>query len=842
VVQHRTSSRVGPGGCALAATLAAVAGLGSSFAGATSPAERLPTVGERVRGLERRSGLLELYVDRERGSIWLSLPAPTSPRGEVGRHLYVDGLETGLGSNPVGLDRGELGPARIVIVRRVGGRVLFEQVNPAFRAITDSADERRSVEESFATSVIWGGAVAAMDPDGRTLVDWTSFAVRDAHGVAARLAAAEQGDFRFDPDRSAPDLEGCLVFPDNVELSAVLTWSTAEPGPLVRGVAPAPEAVTLVQHHSLLRLPAEGYRPRRFDPRAGSFAVRFSDYAAALDAPVERAWIVRHRLVKLDPGAARSRVERPIVYYVDRGVPEPVRGAVIEGAGFWARAFEAAGFVDAFRVELLPEGVHPLDARYNVIEWVHRATRGWSYGGGIIDPRSGEMVKGHVRLGSLRVRHDRLLFEGLLGTERSGSGSDDDPVELALDRIRQLAAHEVGHALGLEHNFAASTYGGRASVMDYPAPLVRLAQGGGLDTSEAYTSSVGVWDEHAIRYAYAEFPRGADEDAELERIVADGLERGLLFLTDADARPAGAAHPLANLWDNGADPAVELGRVLAVRRAALDRFGERNIAPGRPLALLDEVLATVYFHHRYQLEAATRVVGGLDYRYALRGDGQPPARPVDGERQRRALAAILAVLDPAELALDERLLGLLLPRPAGYESNPEQFGGRARPSFDALAAAATAADMVLSGLLEPERCTRIVEFHSRDASLPSLEHVLSTITARGFESAPAGEPATRSELRREIQRVMVGRLIDLASSPHAPGAVRARVDAELDSLLRALDEGRPAGSHERYLSGQIRRYLERPAREAGTEPAPPPAPPGSPIGAAERSGCSLDPG
>jgi hypothetical protein len=813
-----------------------------------SPAsEGLPQIVKLTSNMELRAGLLDLYVDRQKGKVWLAVPAATGERGEVASYLYVEGLVTGLGSNPVGLDRGQLGDAHVVTLRRVGGRVLLEEPNLAFRALSDNPDEVRAVRESFATSVVWGGEIAALDPDGRALVDFTSFLVRDTHHVASRMRMSGQGSWSLDPGRSAVDFESCLVFPENIELEAMLTYQSSDPGGLVRQMVPSAEAMTLVSHQSFLRLPEPGYKPRRFDPRSGSFSLDFFDFAAPLDVPIEKQWLVRHRLEKVDPSAARSRVKKPIVYYVDSGAPEPVRSALIEGASWWREAFDKAGFIDAFRVEVMPKGAHPLDARYNVVQWVHRSTRGWSYGGGVIDPRTGEMVKGHVTLGSLRVRHDRLLFEGLAGTDKTGTGAPDDPVQLSLARIRQLAAHEVGHALGFSHNFAASTYGGRASVMDYPAPLVGVTPEGKLDFSNAYGVGAGEWDVQALRYAYSELPPGTDEIAALDAILRDGISRRLLFLTDEDARPPGSASPWAHLWDNGSDPAEGLLHALRVRQIALAGFGEHNIAPGRPLTFLQEVLTPVYFHHRYQLEAATKVVGGLEYSYAVRGDGQPPSRPVAADWQRRALAAILEVLSPENLDLPEPLLGLLMPRSSGAEPNLEMIAGLTTPAFDPVSAATTAADMAVDGLLRPERAARLVDFHRRDPSLPGFEEVLDALVAKAFSGSAPKSPR-QAELRRGVQWVVARRLIGLSSDPQAAPGVRSRVEAEMRTLQRLVqkDLGRPGGedaeaAHRTFLARELGRYLDREEQqETAKRPEPPPPPPGQPIGMPESlSGCSL---
>ncbi len=812
-------------------------------------AQDLPSIADKTEGFERREGFFTFYWDEKAGKIWL----------EISRFdedfLYVNALSSGLGSNPVGLDRGQLGSSRLVRFTRIGPKVLLIQPNLDYRAVSDNATERRAVAESFAQSALWGAEVTAQS-DGSVLVDASSFLIRDAHNVVGTLQRSNQGNYRLDRSRSAIYLPRSKAFADNTELEALLTFeATGRPGRLVSETAASAEAVTLRQHHSLIRLPDQQYRPRRHDPRAGTISRRFADYAAPLDAPLEQRFVLRHRLEKRDPSAAVSEAVEPIVYYVDPGAPAQIRQALIEGALWWNQAFEAAGFRNAFRVEVLPEGADPLDVRYNVIQWVHRSTRGWSYGSSVSDPRTGEILKGHVSLGSLRVRQDRLLFEGLdpaFASSDQASGicqaglapameylaqasSDTTPVELALARIRQLSAHEVGHTLGFAHNFAASTYAGRASVMDYPAPLARVGSDGSLDLSDAYAVGIGEWDKVTVRYAYSHFPAGSNEEGQLEAILQEAIGKGYLFISDADARPPGAAHPLANLWDNGREPIEGLRNAMQVRRTALQQFGQGNLARGRPLALLQDTLVPLYLHHRYQVEAAAKVPGGAYFTYALRGDGQEGVEWVAPEDQRRAVTALLDTLAPEELALPASLLESLPPLPLGYFDERERFNGHTGRFFDPLGAVRVAADMTLGGLLQSQRAARLETLHALDARNPDLGEIIDLIFSRTWQATRQTD-GWKAATARVVERAAVDRLIRLAGNPGAAARVRSVASAKLRQWQDFFTQGRsgetPADIANRILALEdVQRFLSRPAPGA-SDSRDLAAPPGMPIGSA----------
>jgi len=781
-----------------------------------------PSIAEKTAGLEHKDGFIPVYWDARTGKLWLEIPQFDMDL------IYAVSLPTGVGSNDIGLDRGQRGETRIVRFERVGPKVLLVQPNLAFRANSSNPDEVQAVSESFAQSVLYGFTVAA-ESGGRVLVDATDFALRDAHGVIATLKQTQQGDFRLDQLRSALYLPNLKAFPRNSEIEVTLTFASDNPGRYVRDVTPTPTAVTVRERQSFIQAPDPGFVPRQNDPRSGFFGIAYVDEAVPLGAPLEQRFIARHRLEKKDPSAAISDPVNPIVYYVDRGAPVNIRTALIAGASWWNAAFEAAGYRNAFRVELMPIGADPEDVRYNTIQWVHRITRGYSYGASVTDPRTGEIIKGNVTLGSLRGRQDYLIGEGMLAPYLRGTEHADEVERFVLARIRQLAAHEVGHTLGLVHNYISSAQG-RSSVMDYPQPTIALTAQGSLDMHAPYPEGIGAWDKVAITYGYATFPSGASERAGLLRVLSEARVRGLYLLTDQDARPPGSAHPQTHLWDNGTDATSELARMMKVRRAALDRFGGHAIPLGLPMATIEEALVPVYLYHRYQVEAATKVVGGQWYNYAMRGDGVEPLRPVSAADQRRALAGILATIAPRELTLPRSVIASIPPRPFGYEAHRELFARTTGLVFDTVSPAASAANLTFALLFNSERAARLIEQHALDPRLPDLVEVLDA-SERVVFSARIASPY-EAEISRAVQRAMLEGMMELART--APmSQVRAVANRKLETLRVRLALRRDADAATRasdaLLVADLGRFFARPWQQKDIIPVPEP-PPGAPIG------------
>jgi hypothetical protein len=780
------------------------------------------SIAARTAGFERRAGFISLYLDPRAGKLYLELPHDSLAA------LYFVSQATGLGSNPVGIDRGADVTQAVARFVRTGDRVMLVFENTRYRSSDSVANpaHARTVMESFPASTVAALPLVASE-SGRLLVDATDFFLGDLTNVAPTVEGAGQGKSTVARDRSSFYGPYTKAFPMNTEIDAAITFTIASgnPGPIMRSLLPDPRAFTLRQHVSLLPLPDNGYHPRALDPRVGYFGIDFKDYAAPIQMPLAQHWIERHRLERVNPNDANSAIRNPIVYYIDRGIPEPIRTATKQGVSWWIQAFDDAGLKGAFRVEDLPEGVDPMDARYNVVQWENRNERGWSVGGALADPRTGEMMKGMARLDSHRARTDYNLYAGLMGAAQSAADT-----AFVLARVRQVSAHEVGHTLGLSHNYIASTYE-RGSVMDYPPPRASLDAMGNIDLSSAYAVGPGAYDVWAIHWGYGIFPPGSEQDS-LRAIVADGLRRGFLYLSDADARPEYASDPRVNLWDD-ANASLFLQRQMDVRRVAISHFGERNIRPGEPVALLQDRFAPVYFIHRFALGTLARTIGGMEYSNAVVGDGQQESRPIAAAQQRAALHQLLGALTPASLAIPDTVLTLMGPRPDSYEPDTvELFRSRTRPAFDELGAARTLASMVVNDILQPERTARLVQFATRERDPLTLGETIDSLVAATW-TRDAHEAPKYAALRRTARRAVLDRMITLAADTTAAQEVRAIIDLRLETLRSVARRNAATGSDDERASWasmarDIGSWLDR--HEVPRRTPSLVAPPGDPFG------------
>ncbi|NJB69675.1 hypothetical protein GGR42_000137 [Saonia flava] len=727
---------------------------------------------------QKYEGLYDFYYDEDTDKIFLEVKDLNK------EFLYVYSLSSGIGSNDIGLDRGQLGNEQVVYFKKAGGKLLLVQPNLKYRALTNNELEKKSVEQAFAKSILFGFKIEE-EKNGTYVIDITNFLMQDAHGVANRLKRADQGSYSLDLSRSAFALERTKAFPKNIEFDVALTFKGEPKGGYIRSVTPNPGLVTVAQHHSFIELPDDGYNKRVFDPRCGSYPFSYYDYATPVEEPILKQFVTRHRLEKKDPSALISEAVEPIVYYLDNGTPEPVRSALMEGGKWWNQAFQSIGYKDAFQLKILPDDADPLDARYNVIQWVHRSTRGWSYGSNITDPRTGEIIKGHVSLGSLRIRQDFLIAQALMNKPFGERDDNHDAMlELALARIRQLSAHEIGHTLGFAHNFAAST-NGRASVMDYPHPQFSI-NNGEIDFSNAYDVGIGEWDKAIVAYSYTVFPENTDEKKGLNEILQKAQTDGLRYISDRDARPSGGAHALGHLWDNGKNISEELNNVLAIRKLAINNFSMDNIRTGEANSVLEDVFAPLYFFHRYQTEAVSKIIGGLDYNYTVKGDGQNTVSVVDKETQQQALASILKTLDPEEIAIPKEKLILFPPRATGFYRSRESFNGRTGVAFDPLGAVETASNNTLSFLLHPERANRLTQQKAMDKNQIGLEDVVSSLLDKTIKSKSSD--GYIGDVQKTINWQVLQELMALASSKISSPQVTEIVLFEMMRLKTWISE------------------------------------------------------
>ncbi|MDT7832149.1 zinc-dependent metalloprotease [Flavobacteriaceae bacterium S356] len=766
----------------------------------------------------KHEGYMDFYYDSGSDKIYLQIDALEQ------EFLYVYALSEGIGSNDIGLDRGQLGDGVVVYFKKAGNKLLLIQPNQTYRAITDNNEEKQSVKEAFAKSVLHGFKIEE-EKNGVYLVDATSFFMRDSHGVARRLSRNGQGNYKLDASKSAFNMDRTKAFPKNSEVDVMITFKGTPKGFNIRSVAPDASLVTVNMHHSFVELPDNNYKPRKFDTRSGSYGMTFLDYATPVDQPIKKRFIYRHRLEKKNPKAAVSEAIEPIIYYLDRGTPEPVRSALLDGGRWWNQAFEAIGYRDAFQVKMLPEGADPLDVRYNVIQWVHRSTRGWSYGGSVSDPRTGEIIKGHVSLGSLRIRQDFLIAQALQAPYKSNNKNDDFALQMAIARIRQLSAHEIGHTLGFAHNFAAST-NGRASVMDYPHPMLSL-KNGKIDFSKAYDNKIGAWDKVTVAYSYQDFE--GDEEVQLRKLLEDAFAKGLRYISDADARPKGGAHAYGHLWDNGSDIVQELNNILNIRKFAISKFSVDNIKSSQPYSVLEDVFVPLYFFHRYQTEGVVKMIGGLDYNYAVKGGNQTIVKRIDGKEERNALTAVLRTLDVKEIGIPKNILSIFPPRAMGYGRSRESFKSKNGVAFDPFGAVETSSQMTLELLLHPERVSRLVQHKSLNKDQIGLVEVLDQLIKESINKKY--KDPYYQELQNVVNVQVLNQLFSLISNKNTYKQVTAITRAKLLEIKDIYRSSKRKGLEKIYgdeMVTMINSFMKNP--KSYKKINSPKIPDGSPIG------------
>ena len=750
--------------------------------------------------LDKFKGFFDFSYDESKDKIFLEVDKLDY------EFLYIGSLASGVGSNDIGLDRGQLGLEKLVKFVKRGNKILLVEPNLYYRAQTENNSEKKSVEQAFAKSVIFGFEIIETNEE-HYLIDFTPFLLYDRHGVAKRLRDLKQGSYKVDKSKSAIEIFNTKAFPENVEFEALLTFSGEAKGSMIRSVAPDPDNVSVVQHHSFIKLPDNNYQPRKFDPRSGAISISFMDYSTPIDKPITKKFVIRHRLEKKNPELEISEAVEPIIYYLDPGTPEPVKSALLDGGKWWNQAYESIGFKDAFQVKMLPEGADPLDCRYNVIQWVHRSTRGWSYGASVVDPRTGEIIKGHVSLGSLRIRQDYMIAQALTKEPFASENNNNKMMELAIARIRQLSAHEIGHTIGFAHNFAASA-NDRASVMDYPHPLVNLIDDE-IVFDDAYDTGIGDWDKVTVAYSYSDFRSDQNEDFELNKILENSTSDGLRFISDYDARSIDGSHAYAHLWDNGETAYSGLDKVIDIRKKAIENFSEYNVPEGTPNSVLEDVFVPLYFFHRYQTEAAVKLIGGMDYNYSLVGDNQQDYYHIEKVIQIQALNSLMKTLHPDFLAIPKDKLQLFPPRAFGYPRTRESFKSNLGVAFDPFSVAETSADMTLSLILRPKRLNRLILQHSLDNSNLSLDELYDLILKKTIFLKSSNITELEDSYHEEIQHIVNTTFLKNVFNVINSSSSYSQVKSISNELVRKISSELSSKRRKDYkLSKYYSHYLE----------------------------------